>query len=71
MQTVSQTTTPVKPHVTVVPDGSVYRWLRFDGRNRRTSNEAFTTLADAIQAAIVVARCYGVPLRQAQGPSGG
>lgn len=50
-----------KQFVTVVPDGSVYRWLRFDGRTRRTSSEAFTAISDAIQAAIVVAQCYGVP----------
>lgn len=50
-----------KKFVTVVPDGQVFRWLRFDGRTRRTSSEAFTAIADAIQAAIVVAQCYGVP----------
>lgn len=61
MQTVTSSTNLVKPHVTVTRDGQVYRWLRFDGRNRRTSSEAFTAIADAIQAAIVVAQCYGVP----------
>lgn len=50
-----------KKFVTVVPDGQVYRWLRSDGHNRRTSSEAFTTLADAIQTALVIAQCYGVP----------
>lgn len=61
MQTVTSSTNLVKPHVTVIPDGQVYRWLRFDGRTRRTSSEAFTALTEAIQAAIVVAQCYGVP----------
>ena len=50
-----------KKFVTVVPDGRVFRWRRSDGRVLRTSSEAFTTLADAIQTAIVIARCYGVP----------
>lgn len=61
MQTVTQTTPIVKPHVTVVPDGPVFRWQRFDGRVRRSSSEAFVAIADAIQAAVVVAQCYGVP----------
>lgn len=61
MTTLAQTTTIVKPHVTVIPDGQVYRWQRFDGRVRRSSSEAFVAIADAIQAAIVVAQCYGVP----------
>lgn len=50
-----------KQFVTVVPDGQVYRWQRSDGRTLRTSSEAFTTLATAIQTAIVIAQCYGVP----------
>lgn len=50
-----------KKFVTVVPDGPVYRWQRFDGRVLRTSSEAFTALADAIQTAISVAQCYDVP----------
>lgn len=50
-----------KQFVTVVPDGPVFRWQRFDGRVRRSSSEAFVAISDAIQAAIVVAQCYGVP----------
>lgn len=50
-----------KKFVTVVPDGQVFRWQRSDGRTLRSSSEAFTAIADAIQAAIVVAQCYGVP----------
>ncbi len=50
-----------KQFVTVIPDGPVFRWQRFDGRVRRSSSEAFTAIADAIQAAVVVAQCYGVP----------
>ncbi len=50
-----------KQFVTVTRDGSVFRWLRSDGRTLRSSSEAFTAIADAIQAAIVVAQCYGVP----------
>lgn len=61
MTTLAQTTPIVKPHVTVVPDGQVYRWQRSDGRTLRSSSEAFTAITDAIQAAIVVAQCYGVP----------
>lgn len=61
MQTVTSSTNLVKPHVTVVPDGQVFRWQRFDGRVRRSSSEAFVAITDAIQAAIVVAQCYGVP----------
>ena len=50
-----------KKFVTVVPDGRVFRWQRSDGRTLRSSSEAFTAITDAIQAAIVVAQCYGVP----------
>lgn len=50
-----------KQFVTVVADGRVFRWQRSDGRNLRSSSEAFTAITDAIQAAIVVAQCYGVP----------
>lgn len=50
-----------KKFVTVVPDGAVFRWQRSDGRILRSSSEAFTSLAEAIQTAIVIAQCYGVP----------
>ena len=51
--------------VTVVADGPVYRWQRFDGITRRTSSEAWVAITDAIAAAIVVAQCYGVSLQGA------
>ena len=48
--------------VTVVTDGPVYRWRRQAGPGTGfTSREPFLTLAAAIEAAIIVARCYGVP----------
>ena len=61
MATVTQPQSTVKPFVTVVTEGNLYRWLRFDGRTRRTSSEAFTSLAAAIETAVIVAACYGVP----------
>lgn len=61
MATVTQPQSTVKPFVTVVTEGNLYRWLRFDGRTRRTSSEAFTSLTAAIETAVIVAACYDVP----------
>lgn len=65
MTTLSSSTTTVNPRperfVTVIPDGAVYRWQRSDGRALRSSAEAFLTLAEAVAAAVTVARCYNVP----------
>lgn len=48
--------------VTVVTDGSFFRWRRQAGPGTAfTSREPFATFADAIEAAKVIARCYGVP----------
>ena len=51
--------------VTVVPDGKVWGWCRsqygVDGRifSRHRSRELFRTLAEAVDAAQSIARCYG------------
>lgn len=51
--------------VAVVADGPVYRWRRTVGPGTSfISREGFTALHDAIEAAQVIARCYGVPLRR-------
>lgn len=51
-----------KQFVAVVTDGSFFRWRRQAGPGTGfVSREPFTTLAAAIEAAVIVARCYGVP----------
>lgn len=51
-----------KQYVNVIPDGPLFRWRRQVGFGVAfCSTEAFTTLAAAIDAARVVAACYGVP----------
>ena len=46
--------------VAVAQDGSVYRWRRNDGRQTRTSTEAFLTPTEATEAAVAIADCYSV-----------
>jgi hypothetical protein len=47
--------------VTVALDGNVYRWYRnpVGGGLRKHGQEAFRTLAEAVDAAQSIARCYG------------
>lgn len=61
MPTIAQRRPRVNPHLTVIRDGSVYRWLRHDGRTIRTSNQAWTEAAAAVVAAQNIAACYNVP----------
>jgi hypothetical protein len=61
MDILTENASLVNPYVSVVRDGQVYRWLRFDGRTRRTSTDAFPVLSDALSTAVVIAQCYSVP----------
>jgi hypothetical protein len=56
-----QTPRRVNPHVTVIRDSQVFRWLRHDGRTIRTSNSAWTDVTAAVTAARSIADCYSVP----------
>jgi hypothetical protein len=61
MNNLPQRRTRVNPHVTVIRDSQVYRWLRHDGRTIRTSSSAWTDATAAVTAAQNVASCYSVP----------
>jgi hypothetical protein len=63
MSNLPQTPRRVNPHVTVIRDSQVYRWLRHDGRTIRTSNTGWTDAAAAVTAAQSIADCYGVAFR--------
>jgi hypothetical protein len=55
--------------VTVALDGNVYRWYRnpTGGGLRKHGQEAFRTLAEAVDAAQSIARCYGAQYAGVEG----
>jgi len=49
-----------RPRTEVQRDGSIYRWIRYDGRSIYSSRQAYETLEQAEAAAINIASCYSV-----------